>query len=146
MKVELTTRISITAQPHEVFKYLKDLRLHYLWNPQLQTITPLIELSHGQQYHATRMVLGQPLKVESTVKEFKPGKKLSLAITAGLVNSKVSWTLSPHKNGTLVICKTVVYNESPAFAFTKPVLRLLARRELQSDLQALKIAVENHLQ
>jgi hypothetical protein len=44
------------------------------------------------------------------------------------------------------VCATTVSSDNKAFAFAAPVLKALARRELQTDMQALKLAVEHHLE
>ena len=146
MKVRLTTQVTINASPKDVFKYLKDLHYHHLWNPQIRTIEPKIILKPGSVYKTTSVVLGKRLSAENTVIKFKEGQELALENTTGLVHYHAGFHLQSKGGKTLLICDTSVDSDSRAFAFAKPVLEVLARRELQSDLQALKIAVEHELQ
>lgn len=57
-----------------------------------------------------------------------------------------NFRLQGRGDSTLVTCSTTVTAASAAFAFTAPILKRLARRELQTDMQALKLAVENGLE
>jgi len=146
MKASVTTQVTIAAKPGTVFKYLTDLKYHYLWNPQLQSISTTEKLKLGTQYETTSLVLGVKIKACNEVTQLVPNKYLELENNTGTVHYKASFKLSPKGSSTVVICETTVSSQSEAFAFAKPVLKMLARRELQTDMQALKIAVENQLQ
>jgi len=145
MKAHVLSQVTISADCVEVFKYLKNLENHYLWNPALIEVTPLMVLDKGSVYTSTRMVLGNKLKATNTVTKFKDNAELQLENNTGLVHYKVNYKLKSVGKNTLLVCETVVGSNNKAFAFTRPVLEALARRELQSDLQALKLAVEHGL-
>jgi hypothetical protein len=145
MKVRITSQITIAAKPDYVFEYLKDLRYHYLWNPQIRMIEPEIKLKIGSIYKTTSVVLGKSIKATNTVTKFTDGRELELENNTGMVHYRANFRLTAKSSKTLVVCNTWVDSDNRAFAFARPVLEILARRELQSDLQALKIAAEHSL-
>lgn len=145
MKVKVVTQVAIVADRPAVFKYLKELRYHFLWNPPLQSIKPIITLELGAKYSSTSMMLGKKIITKNEVTKFEADSELELANNTGMIHYRVNYCLKSQGKKTLVICNTAVSSESKAFAFAKPVLEILARRELQADLQALKIAVEQKL-
>lgn len=145
MEVSVVTRITIDAPPSEVFRYLTDLKLHYLWNPQLRKVSPLIMLSKGATYRSESTVLGVNLHGHIKVTRFTKDRELALNNEQGQVHYRVNFILQAVDRRTQVICKTTAITHNGYFAFAKPVLKLIARRELQSDLQGLKLAVEHHL-
>jgi hypothetical protein len=145
MKASVVTRVTIAAKPSEVFTYLIDLRYHYLWNPQLQEITPIIKLKQGAVYKTLSRVLGMTIKASNEVTKFTQNQELELVNKTGLVAYRANFRLLTKAGKTQVICNTTVSSDINAFAFTVPVLSRLARRELQTDMQALKLAVEHKL-
>lgn len=145
MKAQVLTKVTISASSAEVFKYLKDLDYHYLWNPALRNLEPVIKLAKGSVYNSTSLVLGIEIKATNTVTKYTENKELELENTTGMVHYIVNYRLNSSKHKTILSCSIVVDSDKKAFAFTKPILELLARRELQADLQALKIAVEQKL-
>jgi hypothetical protein len=145
MQTRVTTQVTILAKPSEVFTYLSDLNLHYLWNPQLQNISSTKQLALGTTYQTESQVLGVKIKANNVVTRFKKLKELEITNTTGLVRYKANFKLQANSTPTVLICTTTVSADGEAFAFAKPVLKLLARRELQADMQALKLAVEHKL-
>jgi carbon monoxide dehydrogenase subunit G len=145
MKADVITRITIKATPAEVFKYLQDLNYHYLWNPQIHSIKPIINLKLDATYETTSQVLGVRINAVNKVTKFQPNREIELANSTGMIKYCANFRLKPSGKNTVLICDTSVSSDSHAFAFAKPVLKMLARRELQTDLQALKIAVEHDL-
>lgn len=146
MTTKVVSRITINAKPQEVFKYLADSSYHFLWNPHLQTMSPSGKLKLGSKYKTTSWLLGLRVHGNNKVTLFDPNKELQIENSAGSLNYRVNYQLFPEGKTTRLVCTTEVTAVSQAFAFTAPVLRLLARRELQSDLKALKIAAENRLE
>jgi len=145
MKALVTSRITIAAKPAKAFRYLTDLKYHQLWNPHLVSIVPLIKLKLGSQYKNVSVLLGVEVKGTNVVTKFKANKELELSNTAGLLQYVVYYRLQSRGQKTLLSCTTAVSSRSNAFAFAAPILEILARRELQTDLSALKIAVEQRL-
>lgn len=145
MKTFVVTQITIASHPSKVFDYLMDLKYHHLWNPQLQSITPIKKLSLGEEYETSSMVLGIKIRAKNVVSKFVSMQELEIQNNTGLVKYRASFKVRPSGNESVVICKTIVSADGEAFAFAKPILKVLARRELQTDMQALKIAVENQL-
>jgi uncharacterized protein YndB with AHSA1/START domain len=145
MQVKLTSQVTIDATPSEVFKYLRDPRRHRLWNPHLQSITGNKPFVKGSTYKTTSLLLGVKLVSTNTVTACEPDTLLEIRNAEAALEFRVTYMLEPSTEGTLLKCVTEVASTSHAFAFTRPVLRMLAKRELQSDLQALKIAVEQKL-
>jgi hypothetical protein len=125
---------------------LTDLKRHYLWNPPLQSISSTDRLHLGSVYQTTSLVLGVRISSSNLVTKLSPSKELEIENNTGTVHYRVHFQLRDKGESTLVTCSTTVSSDSGAFAFTAPILKLLARRELQTDMQALKIAVENQLE
>lgn len=146
MKVHTVTKISIRKKRAEVFKYLADLRYHYLWNPHLRRISPLDVVKLGTEYKSVTLLLGVKVRGKNVITKLLPNQEVEIVNNIGTLQYKVSYRLQSKRKETLLVCTTSVYSENGAFAFTAPILKLLARRELQTDLQALKIAVEQQLQ
>ena len=145
-EVQVVTRVTINASPKAVFKYMRDLKYHYLWNPHIESLKPLQTLKKGAQYTAKSIVFGRRLETPNTVTVFIENKELEVENVTGMIRYRVNYSLLPTDTSTVVRCDIEVTAESDAFAFAKPVLRLMTRRELQSDLQALKVAVEEKLE
>jgi hypothetical protein len=146
MQTAVITQATIHAKQAEVFKYLSDLKYHQLWNPQLLSISSSgKQLELGSEYKTQSQVLGVKIRARNVVTKFENLKELEISNNTGLVQYRANFKLRAKKNGTVLVCTTTVSTDSEAFAFAKPVLKLLARRELQSDMQALKLAVEHNL-
>ena len=126
--------------------YLTDLRYMHLWNPQVTSLSSRKLLKLGSTYQTTSHVLGITIESANKVTKYIKNKELQIENSTGLVHYSAHFKLSPTANKkVLLTCSTDVSSDSKAFAFSVPVLKLLARRELQSDLQALKIAVEKRM-
>ncbi len=145
MKVRVIAKITISANRSEVFKYLSNLKYHFLWNPHLRSITPQCNVKLGTTYESASLLLGVRIKALNIVTKLLQDKELELHNKTGTIQYAVNYKLQEINKKTKLICITSVSSENEAFAFTEPVLKLLARRELQSDLKALKIAVEQRL-
>lgn len=145
MTANVTTRISIAASASEVFEYLTNLKYYLLWNPQITNLSGHGKLKLNSTYSTTSNVLGVTIKSKNVITKFRADKLIQIENKTGLVHYIARFTLKPDRKKTLVICATTVSSESSAFAFAVPVLKLLARRELQTDLQALKLACEHQL-
>jgi carbon monoxide dehydrogenase subunit G len=146
MKVNVVTRITIKATPEQVFTYLSDLKYHYLWNPQIREVKPVVKLKKGMTYTTNNVVLGMKLNANNKVVKFIKNREIELINETGLVHYCVNYLVVPKGKWTQVVCTTAVSVDANYFSFAKPVLKLLAQRELQTDMQALKLAVENNLQ
>jgi len=144
-KARVVTKVQIAAKPAEVFVYLEDLQYHHLWNPHLSKITPIMQLTTGNAYRTTSLVLGVKVRSKIEVKVVEPPKQLQLENKSGPLQYCLTYKLKSNEGGTLLQCTTLVSTESRAFAFAKPLLTELARRELHTDLAALKNAVEHQL-
>jgi hypothetical protein len=145
VQVKLTSRVNIDASPKEVFVYLADPRRHHLWNPHLQSISAKEPFKKGTVYETVSLLLGVRLESTNTVTDYIKDVLLEIRNEKAALRFCVLYELERAGASTIVKCVTEVVSTSQAFAFTRPVLRMLARRELQSDLQALKIAVEQNL-
>jgi hypothetical protein len=147
MNTYVVTRINIAAQPAEIFEYLTDLRYHHLWNPQVESISTTAPLILGGGFDSVSIVLGVQIYAKNVVTKLVKPTELELENTTGLVKYRAYFRLKAMGDEeTLLICKTTVSSDSGAFSFAKPILKTLARRELQSDLKALQTAVEQRLQ
>src|SRR3569623_842301 len=138
MKANVVTKITIAAEPATVFKYLTDLSYHYLWNPQITSISKKGALKLHSTYQTTSQVLGVTINSSNEVTKYKQFKELQLENNTGTVHYIANFKLIPQRHKTVLVCSTVVSSKSKTFAFAGPVLKQLARRELQTDMQALK--------
>lgn len=145
MDVKVVTKIRIAATRSEVFTYLKDLKCHFLWNPFLRDIQPLTKLKQGMRYKTESTLLGVTVRGNNTVTKLVANRELQIENETGSLRYIVRYSVEPHAGGSEVVCHTQVRTQHTTFQFTAPVLRTLARRELQSDLKALKVAVEQKL-
>lgn len=145
MHVRLVAQITIGADQTAVFTYLSDLKYHFLWNPHLQSITPQKRLKTGVKYKTTSLMLGVQISGENVATTVDQPNELVLQNDAGTIHYNVTYRLKTEEGKTKVACTTLVSVQNKALMFTQPVLKMLARRELQADLQALKIAVEQKL-
>lgn len=145
MKADVVTRITISASPQEVFNYLSDLKYHYIWNPQTRRIYPVTILKKGTVYNTENVVLGMVINSQNKVVKFVKDKEIQLVNETGQLHYCVNFQLLPKGKKTQVVCDTQVSTDGRYFSFAKPVLKLLAQRELQTDMRALKLAVEHKL-
>ncbi|HVW23571.1 MAG TPA: SRPBCC family protein [Candidatus Saccharimonadales bacterium] len=145
MKATVATRLSIAATREEVFKYLTDLRYHYLWNPQVRKISTTEKVKLGSHFTTESQILGVKIRAKNVVTELDPPVKFSLENKLGTVRYLAKFRLKSDGNKTLVRLATTVEADNSIGFFTVPVLKQLALRELKTDLHALKVAVENQL-
>lgn len=141
----VVTRVRIAANRAVVFTYLANLKYHLLWNPHIQSISSKEELQPGSRYQTTSMVLGVKIASDNVVTKLTVPEELEIENNTGTVRYNVNFRLQEQLDHTVVTCSTTVSADSKAFAFTLPILKRLAQRELQTDMQALKVAVENQL-
>lgn len=141
-EVSVVTRITIAAKPRDIFTYLTDLRYYYLWNPQMLSISPTKPLRLGMTYSTVILILGVQVKSTHEVTKLAAPKMLELQSKAGMIKHRTSFRLTAKGKKTQLVCKTIVFADSTAFAFAKPILRLLAQHDLKTDMEALKLAVE----
>ncbi len=144
-QVTVSTQITITADKHAVFKYISDLRYHYLWNPQLQLISSQKALKLGSTYKTESQVLGITITAFNRVTLFIPVKEIEIQNKFGSVKYTVHFKLAERGSKTRITLSTTVSTDSAVFGFALPVLKKLALRELRTDLNALKVAVEQRL-
>ncbi len=146
MKTSVSTQITIKKSNHKVFTYLTDLHYVHLWNPQLRKVSDKKILKLGSSYTSESEILGVKISAINVITKFHEGNELQIENETGTVAYIANFKLkSVSPDETTVMLSTTVSSSSKAFAFTLPVLKVLARRELQTDLQALKIAVEHEL-
>ncbi len=147
MKARVNTQVSINASASEVFKYLSQLDYHFLWNPHLIYISSDENLKLNSKYNTTSHILGVKIKANNQVTKFIKNKLIKIDNTTGMVKYSALYEIIKKSNKTVILKNvTEVEANHKAFAFSTPVLNIMARRELQSDLQSLKLAVENKLQ
>ena len=146
MKANVVSRITIAASRAETFRYLADLKYLHLWNPHLRSVSPINKIKLGSRYKSLSVVLGVDVRGDNRVTKFIGGKELEIENSTGTLHYLVNYKLLNDRGRTKLVCSTAVSAKGDAFAFVAPVLKLLARRELQSDLQALKIVVEQGLE
>jgi hypothetical protein len=91
-------------------------------------------------------MLGTKIENDNRITKFEQDALIEIQSNGGTIEFCVEYRLRKYKTQTLLECNTTVVANGKAFAFAKPVLKLLAQRELQSDLQALKIAVEQGIE
>jgi hypothetical protein len=143
MKVNVVARVTIDALPAAVFSYIADLRYHPIWNPPLVSVSPLTKLKKGMRYTSTTILLGVKVQHQNQVTKFVSGKEVEICNKTGLLQYRVLYQLrAKGKKQTVLITHTTVSSDSRAFAVTTPVLKVLAHRELYTDLRALKALVE----
>lgn len=145
MTSSVISQVTIKARPAAVFKYLADLNYHFLWNPHLQNLSPRMVLKKGVSYQTTSMLLGVKVVAKNQVTKFASNQELQIENSTGTLKYRVNYQLRRQEQSTTLVCTTKVSADSPSFAFSRPVLKMLARRELRSDLEALKLAVEQQL-
>lgn len=139
-------KVSIKAEPDEVFLYFANLKYHYLWNPTLREITPEKELSVGLSYHTKAKLLGGiTVSSQNSVVELTPSKKLVLENRLGNVKYAAVFTLTKRRLNTIVACIISIDTKAQILGMTQPVLKQLANRELESNLYYLKLAVEHKM-
>jgi carbon monoxide dehydrogenase subunit G len=146
MKTQLAVSVGIKAAPAVVFEYLTDLKRHPLWNPHLRSISMDSRLRLGSSYQTTSQFLGRTVKGNNTITRLVPEQELEIQNSSGMLRYIVSYQLEEEGSETRLICSVDVEADSMVFAFAVPVLETLARRELQADIQMLKIAAEEHLE
>jgi uncharacterized membrane protein len=147
MDVRVVTRISINAPAQDVFCYLSNLRYHHIWNPHMRKVKPITELKRGMVYESENVLLGIKITNVNKVAKLSKNKEIELLNNKGQIQYRINYRLVPlnNKDKTQVVCTTVVTAVSSYFSFAKPALRMIAKRELQTDMQALKLAVEHKL-
>lgn len=146
MHTRLITRVIISANSSDVFRYLGHLKYHYLWNPHLRSIAPITKVKLGTQYKTTSVLVGIRVDGKITVKKLIQDKEFEAENNTGTLHYNVNYRLKPQAfDSTTVTCAITLNADSHAITYAGPVLKQLVKRELQTDLQALKVAVENEL-
>lgn len=146
MKATFITRVRIAANQELVYEYLINLKYHQLWNPQTRKISSKSKLQLGSKFSTTIIVLGIKIHAKNVVTKMTEPVEIEIKNVTGTVHYVANIKLRKWLGKTLVTSTTTVSTDSKAFVFTVPIMKRLARRELQTDMQALKVAVENRLQ
>src|SRR4051812_42805893 len=102
MKARLKTRITISADPAAIFKYLGHTKYHPLWNPSMQSVTPLTQLKEGSVYTVHSLVMGVRTKAENHVTKYVQDKEFEVQNKTGMIQYCASFRLDPGKTGTRV--------------------------------------------
>ena len=142
----VSTKITIQAPAAKVFTYLTDLKYLYLWNPQIRSFPKNKVLSPGSTYKTESVILGISIKSNNTVIGYKRNKELVIENPLGNVCYTATFRLNEQAKRTTLVLTVSLSATRKIYVFTKPVLKQLALRELRTDLQALKVAVENNLE
>jgi hypothetical protein len=145
IRVSVSSGVLIAAPRSDVFTYLTNLKYHFFWNPHLLSVTPMKPIKLGSVYKSESLILGMTIKGNNVVAKFIQNKELGLENQLGAIHYRITFRLSEQRSKTRISCSTTVIPESKAFTYAVPILKRLAQRELQSDMQALKIAVEGRL-
>lgn len=85
MTVSIVTRVTIKSSPKEVFKYLSNTKYHFLWNPHLQTLTPVQKLKKGSRYKTTILLLGVRVDGHNEVSRLELNKELEIRNSSGMI-------------------------------------------------------------
>jgi hypothetical protein len=146
MTISIISKVQINASNVAVFKFLKDLKYHYLWNPHLRDIDQVSPITLGLEYETKSVLFGIIVNGHNTVTKFVLDQELQIENNTGTILYLVNYSVkSLSKKRSQVICTTEVTTTGIAMKFTGTILKAMVRRELQSDLQALKLAVEQDL-
>lgn len=145
MQATVVSRIHITADQQVVFEYLSNPKLHSLWNPHLRRITAKKKLQLGSTYTTDSMVLNIKLPAKIVVTKYDEPCEIEFTNNSGTFRWRVNYRAKPNGGESLVVCTTTVTTDSKAHIFTIPVMKRLARHELQADMRALKIAAEHRM-
>ena len=146
MKARVKTSITIDAGPEKVFKYIADTHYHRQWSPLLVKIKPLQQLKLGSVYETQTLALGVRTNAVNHVTTFVQDEEIEFQNKTGMLQYCANFRLVPNKGMTTLTCNTVVSTDSKCFAFAKPLLEHIARRDLKVDLAALKNAAEQKLE
>jgi len=145
-KITSESKIIIKASPREVYKYLSHLKYYYLWNSSLRYLSYEGPLKKGVSFDSENIILHKNvIKGHNIVTAIEPNKKIETENKIGMIKYKQMFQLKEQANSTQVTTKIVVLTPAQTFGLTTPILKILANRELKTDLQALKIVVENKL-
>lgn len=145
MNASVAARLSIRASPAEIFVYFREVKLHHIWNPRVQSVKPLSKLKLGSVYKSESILLGIKTNASNTVTRYIKDQEIEIKIDIGILHYVANYRLVPVGHKTLVICKTEVSSDKDAFKLAKPMLKLLAKREIQTDLHLLRLAVEEKI-
>ncbi len=122
--------------------YLKEVKSHPLWNPHLNSVSPQRTLKLGSTYTSESTLLGIKVTAINTVTKFSKDRELEVKNDTGILHYTANYKLTPKGDHTLVICFTEVMSDKDAFMLAAPMLKMLARREIQTDLHLLRKVVE----
>lgn len=146
MRTTVTADIRIAADITEVFEYLTNLKYHYLWNPQVSSISTTDHLKLGSAFDSESRILGATVRATNIVTEYESPKALSFVSKIGSVEYNAQFKLHTEGKETAVDLSLSVDNAPPVIRkLPESILQQVALREIRTDLQALKIAVENYL-
>lgn len=145
MKATFVTKIRVAANQQLVFEYITNLKYHRLWNPQTRNISSKSKLRLGSKFRTTIVVLGIRLHANNIVTKLEAPVEFEMKNMTGTVHYIANMKLKQSFGKTLVTSTTTVSTDSKAFVFTLPIMKRLARRELKTDMESLKVAVENRL-
>jgi hypothetical protein len=122
---------------------LADLRLHYIWNPHLKTIEPETIVRRDTTYRTTNTILGRQISVSNTISKLSPPHEMELTCSQGPLQYVVNYQLEKTAHGTSLSCSCDVRSDKRVFKYAAPAMENLARNRVQSDLETLKLIVEN---
>lgn len=144
-EIKSVSRVTIKASPNEVYKYISNLK-YYLWNPSLRYLSKEEPFKLGVSFDSESVILRKNIiKCHNVVTELVNNESIGMENQLGNIKYKKLFKLKKKDKTTILSAELAILTPSQAFALTTPILKILAQRELKTDLNALKIVVENKL-
>ncbi len=143
--IEFQQAIEIDRAPSEVFAFLSDVERAPTWQRNVLTVakTTAGAVRAGTEFHET--VKGPAGRVESTVRVavHRPDELIALAGAPGFADFYCAFELAPTVGGGTRLVSRTEFRMHGLWKLLQPIIARQMRREVASELAALKRVLES---
>lgn len=142
--VRVEESITIDRPVEEVFTYLSNIERQPEWVSSLQGSSKESQepTAVGTRYRQQSKILGRKIDLNNEITAFEPPQVYEFHSTSGPMQMTMRFTMTAEGTGTHVL--QVVEGESGGFfKLADPLLARTLRKQLEADLETLKVMLES---
>lgn len=141
--IYVKSEITLDSSPREVWDFLMNPHNQARWQNGVLLVetTPAGPVALGTIYTETRQLLGKRFDLTFEVTRFDVPLHSSIELTSGPISGGANYTLQPHPKGAKMTLGLRV-DTGGFFKLGDPVMRGVLAREMDRNLQNLKVLVE----
>jgi uncharacterized protein YndB with AHSA1/START domain len=138
MRVVIEVSEVVKADAGRVFELLTDLESHMRWVSGLTYLSARGKIRPGMRYESVNVAMGNSMAGRHEVRQVIERQLVEIESVTGPLASTIQYSVNAINGLTQVQCTFWVTSDHPVFGLATPVLEMLARSRLESDIKNLK--------